>query len=69
MSILFMPLGVLVGLRRTEQKPAFEIETTRKKLCFELVSGCVVLSQLLSAPEPLSSHFYNGKKGSRDYIC
>lgn len=35
MSILFKPLGVLIGLLRTEQKPAFEIETTGKKLRFE----------------------------------
>lgn len=34
-SILFNPLGVLIGLLRTEQKLALEIETIRKKLLFE----------------------------------
>lgn len=68
MSILFTPLGVLIGLLRTEQKPVFEIETIRKKFLFEfsVISGCVVLGKLLSAPEPQSSHVPNGnKKGSR----
>lgn len=68
MSILFTPLEVLVGLFRTEQKPVFEIETTRKKLLFQfsVMSGCVVLGKLLSAPESQSSLFHNGKKkGSR----
>lgn len=67
MSILFKPLGVLLGLLRTEPKPASEMETTRMKLLLEIsaLSGFVVLDRLLRAPAPQSARFFNGKrKGS-----
>lgn len=39
MSILFAPLGVVLGLLWTEPKPVFNIETTRRKLSFGLSAG------------------------------
>lgn len=46
MSILFKPLGVLIALLRTEQKPAFELETTRQMLYFEFSVSCCRLCDL-----------------------
>lgn len=70
MSILFKPLGVLLGLLRTEPK-AFEMETTRVKLLFEIsaLSGRVVLGRLLGAPAPQSAVFTMGRgKGQECYM-